>query len=294
MNAPLPLPALDDIRAHEAEMVEIRRQIHANPEMAYEECHRRSGGRAAAALGLRGAPRPGRHRRGRHAAPGHVGPPRRPARRHGRAADHRDQRQALGQQGVGHDARLRPRRPHGDAAVGGAPPGGDAQFRRPPAPGVPAGRRRPGRRAPDARGRLPRALPLRGHVRHAQHARHTGRQVRGRAGFCDGQRRHLHHQGARRRRARRDAARGGGHHRRRVEHRHGAADHRLAQRQPAAHRHRLGRRLPFRRCAERAARRGRTAPDGARLPPRGARPAGKAHRRDRADPGRGVRRHAPR
>jgi len=37
MNAPLPLPALDDIRAHEAEMVDIRRQIHANPELAYEE-----------------------------------------------------------------------------------------------------------------------------------------------------------------------------------------------------------------------------------------------------------------
>jgi hippurate hydrolase len=37
MNAPLPLPALDDIRAHEAEMIEIRRQIHSNPELAYEE-----------------------------------------------------------------------------------------------------------------------------------------------------------------------------------------------------------------------------------------------------------------
>jgi hippurate hydrolase len=37
MNAPLPLPALDDIRAHEEEMVAIRRQIHANPELAYEE-----------------------------------------------------------------------------------------------------------------------------------------------------------------------------------------------------------------------------------------------------------------
>ena len=37
MNAPLPLPALDDIRAHEDEMVAIRRQIHANPELAYEE-----------------------------------------------------------------------------------------------------------------------------------------------------------------------------------------------------------------------------------------------------------------
>ncbi|WP_284618739.1 M20 aminoacylase family protein [Aquabacterium humicola] len=37
MNAPLPLPALDDIREHEAEMVAIRRQIHAQPELAYEE-----------------------------------------------------------------------------------------------------------------------------------------------------------------------------------------------------------------------------------------------------------------
>ena len=37
MNAPLALPALDEIRAHEDEMVAIRRQIHANPEMAYEE-----------------------------------------------------------------------------------------------------------------------------------------------------------------------------------------------------------------------------------------------------------------
>ncbi len=37
MNTPLPLPALAEIRAHEIEMVAIRRQIHANPELAYEE-----------------------------------------------------------------------------------------------------------------------------------------------------------------------------------------------------------------------------------------------------------------
>jgi hippurate hydrolase len=40
MNAPLPmsaLPALADIRAHEDEMIALRRQIHANPELAYEE-----------------------------------------------------------------------------------------------------------------------------------------------------------------------------------------------------------------------------------------------------------------
>jgi hippurate hydrolase len=37
MNAPLPLPALDEIRQHEDEMVAIRRQIHSRPELAYEE-----------------------------------------------------------------------------------------------------------------------------------------------------------------------------------------------------------------------------------------------------------------
>jgi len=37
MNAPLRLPALDAIRAAEAEMVAIRHQIHAHPETAYEE-----------------------------------------------------------------------------------------------------------------------------------------------------------------------------------------------------------------------------------------------------------------
>jgi hippurate hydrolase len=37
MNAPLPLPALDEIRQHEDEMVAVRRQIHANPELAYNE-----------------------------------------------------------------------------------------------------------------------------------------------------------------------------------------------------------------------------------------------------------------
>ena len=37
MNAPLPTPALDEIRAHDDEMVALRRQIHANPELAYQE-----------------------------------------------------------------------------------------------------------------------------------------------------------------------------------------------------------------------------------------------------------------
>ena len=37
MNAPLPLPALAEIRSHEDEMIELRRQIHSNPELAYQE-----------------------------------------------------------------------------------------------------------------------------------------------------------------------------------------------------------------------------------------------------------------
>jgi hippurate hydrolase len=37
MNAPLLPPALEAIRAHEDEMVAIRRQIHGHPELAYEE-----------------------------------------------------------------------------------------------------------------------------------------------------------------------------------------------------------------------------------------------------------------
>ncbi|MFM7530975.1 MAG: amidohydrolase, partial [Rubrivivax sp.] len=38
MNAPQSLlPALDEIRAHEAEMVAIRHRIHQNPELAYQE-----------------------------------------------------------------------------------------------------------------------------------------------------------------------------------------------------------------------------------------------------------------
>ena len=37
MNAPLPLPALAEIRSHEDEMIELRHLIHANPELAYQE-----------------------------------------------------------------------------------------------------------------------------------------------------------------------------------------------------------------------------------------------------------------
>ena len=37
MNAPLQLSALHELQAHEAEMVEVRRRIHRQPELAYQE-----------------------------------------------------------------------------------------------------------------------------------------------------------------------------------------------------------------------------------------------------------------
>ena len=84
--------------------------------------------------------------------------PHRPARRHGRAADRRDHRQAVGQPGARQDARLRPRRPHRDAAGRGAPPGGDAPLRRHAEPDLPAGRGGAARRQAHDRRRPVRAL----------------------------------------------------------------------------------------------------------------------------------------
>jgi hypothetical protein len=108
MNAPLSLPALEAIRAFEDEMVAIRHQIHANPEMAYEEF-------ATADLVAERLQRWGYEVHRGLGGTGVVGTLRaalstahRPARRHGRAADRRDHRQTLGQQGVRQDARLRP------------------------------------------------------------------------------------------------------------------------------------------------------------------------------------------
>ena len=71
----------------------------------------------------------------------------------------------------GPHARLRPRRPHDDAARRGALPRRDAQLRRHRALHLPARRGRHRRRQGDDRRRPVRALPLRRGVRHAQPAR---------------------------------------------------------------------------------------------------------------------------
>ena len=179
MNAPLPLPALADIRAFEAEMVAIRHQIHANPELAYQEhatadlvaerlarwgyeVHRGLGGTGV--VGTLRVGTSGRHvglRADMDALP--------IAETSGKpwASKVLGKMHACGHDG--HTAMLLAAARHLAAT---------RNFDGHPAPGVPAGRRRPGRRPQDAGGRLSRALPLRRHVRHAQHAGQARRQVR--------------------------------------------------------------------------------------------------------------------
>ena len=71
MNAGADLPALDAIRALAPEMLATRHQIHANPELGFEEFKTSDlVAERLARLGLRGAPRPGRHGRGGHAGGG--------------------------------------------------------------------------------------------------------------------------------------------------------------------------------------------------------------------------------
>ena len=132
----------------------------------------------------------------------------------------------------GHDARLRPRRPHGDAGRRGALPGRDAQLRRHRRPDLPAGRGRLRRRQGDDRGRPVRALPGRSGLR----ACTTGRPCKPgtvgiNAGADDGR-------GRPRRRSRSRGKGGHGAHAYLAvdpvlvagAHHHGGADHRLAQR----------------------------------------------------------------
>ena len=109
---------------------------------------------------------------------GTLQPRRRPARRHRRAADDRAQPLRARQHAPRQDARLRPRRPHRDAAGRGQAPGEAPQLRRHRLPDLPAGRRRRRRRARDDQGRPVRQVPDGGHLRRAQLAGHGGRPVR--------------------------------------------------------------------------------------------------------------------
>ncbi len=180
------------IQQHHDSFTRLRRDLHAHPELGFEE-HRtaRARGRAPAPVGYRGAYRHRPHRRGRRGArqARRRGPLDRPARRHGRAADEgRKRRRAQVEEGRA-DARLRPRRPHDHAAGRRAVPGGNPQLQRHRLPDLPAGRGRLRRRQGHDRGRPVRALPGQRGLRPAQLAGPAGRAYRPESGTDDGRRR---------------------------------------------------------------------------------------------------------
>ena len=133
MNAPsekLSAP-VEKIRSYHAELKTIRRDIHAHPELAFQES--RTSDLVAARLtgwGIevhRGLAKTGLV--GRRQRPQERERPRgRPARRHGLPADARNQRHSPQVHARGPHARLRARRPHHHAARRGAVPAETRNF----------------------------------------------------------------------------------------------------------------------------------------------------------------------
>ena len=172
------------------------------PETAFEETgHQRVRRRQAALVRPRRAHGAGRHRRGRRAAQRHGHDGRRPARRHGRAPHPREVRRRARVAQRGQDARVRPRRPHDDAAGRRARAGAAPQLRRHRVLHLPARRGERGRRPRDGAGGPVRPLPDEGRVRHAQLAGAAGRPHRAARGPADGRVRHLRDRRDRPRRA---------------------------------------------------------------------------------------------
>ena len=132
----------DATRRIEPALIEIRRDIHAHPELGFEEV--RTAGVVARELDPSRHQPPDRHRPHRRRRPDRGRPPRpgaRHPRRHGRAADRGEVRPAVRQHQARPDACLRPRHPHHHAARRrrGAEGPGAAACRHGEA-GVPAGR----------------------------------------------------------------------------------------------------------------------------------------------------------
>ena len=165
---------VEHIRRWSDEFTDIRRDLHAHPELGFEE-HRTA--RLVCDQLVRVVDRasrrrrPHRHRRRHSRTKRRERTPDRLARRHGRAADAGGERRRVPVPLRRPHARLRPRRPHDDAARGGALSERNAQFRRHRVPDLPAGRGRPRRREGDDRRRTVRALSRRTRVRAAQLAR---------------------------------------------------------------------------------------------------------------------------
>ena len=131
------------------------------------------GGRQAQELRLRrGGDRDRQDRRGRRDPRPQAGERRdqdhRSARRHGCAADHGSHQPAVQVDDTRQDARLRPRRPHRDAARRGALSRRDAEFRRHRGGDLPAGGGGRRRRQGDDPGRHDGAVRDRRSLRHAQ------------------------------------------------------------------------------------------------------------------------------
>ena len=147
-----------------------RHHIHAHPETAFEETATSAYRRGQASLvRARRAHGTRENRRRRRAA--RAGPAREAI---GLRADldalhiHEKSGVAHASQGRGQDARVRPRRPHGDAAGRGRRARAKARLRRHGLLHLPAGRGERGRRPGDGRGRPLRALPDARRLRHAQ------------------------------------------------------------------------------------------------------------------------------
>ena len=115
---PMPVP---EAIPH-AEMVRARRRLHASPELSMVEFDTaRFVAETLGTYGLDEVRTQGRQdRRPRDAGRRPAGAGHAAARRHGRAADPRDQRRRLRLDARGRDARLRPRRTRRDPARGGA------------------------------------------------------------------------------------------------------------------------------------------------------------------------------
>ncbi len=232
---------IESILADAASITQMRRDIHAHPELCFEE--QRTSDLIAKALTDWGIPV---HRgMGKTGVVGIVknGSSKRadrPARRHRCAADDRAQSLRPRQPARRQDACVRPRRPHRDAAGGGQAPEQAPHLRRHRVSGVPAGRRRRRRRARDDEGRPVRAVPDGGHLRRAQLARHGGGAVRvaRRPGVRIEQRVQDHRQGqgrARRHAAQRHRSGAGG-----LPDGAGVPDHHQPQQAADRHRRHLG------------------------------------------------------
>ena len=153
---------VEEIKAFEPELIAIRRDIHRHPETGFEETAPRHSSPSSCAPGASTSPRESRKT-------GVVGTLKgnRPGQRaiglradldalHIREVDGRDARL----DGSGQDARLRPRRPHHDAARRRALSRRKSRLRRHRAFHLPARRGRPGRRPVDGRGGPVRPFPV--------------------------------------------------------------------------------------------------------------------------------------